>query len=90
MSSTSILMVKRMEQRNRRMESIRDIEDDAGPVLSTLDLLELLLMVPSTVFGLLISPRSFVVTKLRYTITFSCGGVEIEREDKNYYPLKEM
>ena len=26
-------------------------------------------MVPSTVFGLLISPRSFEVTKLRYTIT---------------------
>ena len=25
-------MVKRMEQRNRGMESIRDIEDDAGPV----------------------------------------------------------
>ena len=38
-------------------------------------------MVPSTVFGLLISPRSFEVTKLRYTIQFSCGGVEIERED---------
>ena len=30
-SSTSILMVK-MERRNRGMESIRDIEDDAGPV----------------------------------------------------------
>ena len=26
-------------------------------------------MVPSTVFGLLISPGSFEVTKLRYTIT---------------------
>ena len=25
-------MVKRMERRNRGMESIRDIEDDAGPV----------------------------------------------------------
>ena len=25
-------MVKRMERRNREMESIRDIEDDAGPV----------------------------------------------------------
>ena len=34
------------------MESIRDIEDDAGPLLSSLDLLNLLLMVPSTVFGL--------------------------------------
>ena len=32
MSRTSILMVKRMERRNRGMESIRDIEDDAGPV----------------------------------------------------------
>ena len=32
MSSTSILMVKRMERRNRGMESIRDTEDDAGPV----------------------------------------------------------
>ena len=38
MSSTSILMVKRMErrnrvmERNRGMESIRDTEDDAGPV----------------------------------------------------------
>ena len=32
MSSTSILMVKRMERRNRGMESIRDIEDDAGLV----------------------------------------------------------
>ena len=31
-SSTSILMVKRMERRNRGMESIRDTEDDAGPV----------------------------------------------------------
>ena len=28
----SILIVKRMEQRNRGMESIRDTEDDAGPV----------------------------------------------------------
>ena len=36
------------------MESIRDIEDDAGPVFKRSDLLELLLMVPSTVFGLLI------------------------------------
>ena len=25
-------MVKKMERRNRGMESIRDIEDDAGPV----------------------------------------------------------
>ena len=25
-------MVKRMKRRNRGMESIRDIEDDAGPV----------------------------------------------------------
>ena len=32
MSSTSILLMKRMERRNRGMESIRDIEDDAGPV----------------------------------------------------------
>ena len=34
-------------------------------------------MVPSTVFGLLISPRSFEVTKLRYTITifmWRCGN----------------
>ena len=31
-SSTSILMVKRMERRNRGMKSILDIEDDAGPV----------------------------------------------------------
>ena len=69
-------MVKRMERRNRGMKSIRVTQDDAGPVfkmlgrfLSALDLLELLLMVPSTVFGLLISPRSFEVTKLRYTIT---------------------
>ena len=31
-SSMSILMVKRMERRNRGIESIRDIEDDAGPV----------------------------------------------------------
>ena len=48
-SSTSILTVKRMERRNRGMESIRD----TGRFLSALDLLELLLMVPSTVFGLL-------------------------------------
>ena len=41
MSSTSILMVKRMERRNRGMESIQDIEDDAGPVFNALDLLEL-------------------------------------------------
>ena len=53
-------------ERNRGMESILDTEDDAGRAL---DLLELLLMVPSTIFGLLISPRSFEVTKLRYTIT---------------------
>ena len=59
-------MVKRMERRNRGMESIRDTEDDAGPVFKRS---RLLLMVPSTVFGLLISPRSFEVTKLRYTIT---------------------
>ena len=32
-SSTSILMVKRIERRNRGMESIRDTKDDAGPVL---------------------------------------------------------
>ena len=67
-------MVKRMERRNRGMESIRDIEDDAGPVFKRL---ELLLMVPSTVFWLLISPRSFEVTKLRYTITifmWRCGN----------------
>ena len=31
-SSTSVLAVKRMEQRKRGMESVRDIEDDAGPV----------------------------------------------------------
>ena len=34
-------------------------------------------MVPSTVFGLLISPRSSEVTKLRYTITifmWRCGN----------------
>ena len=71
-------MVKRMERRNRGMESIRDIEDDAGPVFKrSIDLLELLLMVPSTVFGLLISPRSFEVTKLRYTMTifmWRCGN----------------
>ena len=30
--STSVLVVKRMERRKRGMESIRDIEDDAGPV----------------------------------------------------------
>ena len=75
MSSTSILMVKRMERRNRGMESIRDIM--LGRFLSALDLLELLLMVPSTVFGLLISPRSFEVTKLRYTIAifmWRCGN----------------
>ena len=52
MSSTSILMVKRIYRRNRGMESIRDIEDDTGLVLSALDLLELLLIVPSTVFRL--------------------------------------
>ena len=32
MSSSSVLAVKRMEGRKRRMESIRDIEDDAGPL----------------------------------------------------------
>ena len=31
-SSMSILMVKRMERRNKGMESIRDIRDYAGPV----------------------------------------------------------
>ena len=51
-------MKKRMEQRNRGMESIRDMKMMLGRFLSALDLLELLLMVPSTVFGLLISPRS--------------------------------
>ena len=66
MSSTSILMVKRMERRNRGMETQKMM---LGRFLSALELLELLLMVPSTVFGLLISPRSFEVTKLRYTIT---------------------
>ena len=67
-------MVKRMERRNRGMESIREM---LGRFLSALDLLELLLMVPSTVFGLLISPRSFEVTKLRHTITifmWRCGN----------------
>ena len=29
-------MVKRMERRNRGMESIRDIEDDTGPVFYAL------------------------------------------------------
>ena len=32
-SSTSVLAVKRMEQRKRGMESVLDLEDDAGPVL---------------------------------------------------------
>ena len=32
MSSTSVLAVKRMERRKRGMESVRDIEDDVGPV----------------------------------------------------------
>ena len=32
-------------------------------------IVKLLLIVPSTEFGLLISPRSFEVTKLRYTNT---------------------
>ena len=50
-----------------------------GRFFSALDLLELLLMVPSTVFGLLISPRSFEVTNTQ--LQFSCGGVEIGRED---------
>ena len=36
-------------------------------------------MVPSTVFGLLITPRSFEV-KI-HKLQFSCGGVKIERED---------
>ena len=58
-------MVKRMERRNRGMEKKMML----GRFLSALDLLELLLMVPSTVFGLLVSLRSFEVTKLRYTIT---------------------
>ena len=61
-------MVRRKERRNRGMESIRDIEDDAGPVFKRSDLLELLLMVPSTVFGLLISPRSFEVTNFHVEV----------------------
>ena len=52
-----------------------------GRFLSALDLLKLLLMVPSTVFGLLISPRSFEVTKLRYTITIFMWRCENKRED---------
>ena len=62
--------MKRMERRNRGMERAFETQKMMlGRFLSALDLLELLLMVPSTVFGLLISPRSFEVTKLRYTIT---------------------
>ena len=70
-------MVKRMERRNRGMESIRDIEDDVGPVFKHSRLVGAATLVPSTVFGLLISPRSFEVTKLRYTITifmWRCGN----------------
>ena len=48
------------------MESIRDTEDDAGPVFKRSRLAG---AATYTVFGLLISPRSFEVTKLRYTIT---------------------
>ena len=33
-STSSTSMVKRMERRNRGMESIRDIEDDGGPVFN--------------------------------------------------------
>ena len=43
-------MMKRMEQRNRGMESIRDTEDDAGPVFKRSRLAGAATYVPSTVF----------------------------------------
>ena len=68
------------------MESIRDIEVDAGPVFKRSRLAGAATYGPSTVFGLLISPRSFEVTKLRYTITIFMWRNELCNYAFHFFP----
>ena len=51
------------------MESIRDTEDDAGPVFKRSRLAGAATYGTKYSIRAVISPRSFEVTKLRYTIT---------------------